>query len=249
MLLFASTNWLLALASVVGVSLLSFIGLASLGFDKKTFAKAIPFIVSFAAGALLGDVFFHMLPEAAENGFGINLTLGILGGIIFSFILEKVIHWHHCHQTGHNHIHPVGYINLAGEGIHNFIDGMIIGASYLISVDVGIATTVAVILHEIPREFGGFAILVHAGFTRTKALLYNFLSGIAALLGLALAWVGSNVGIADFLIPFAAGNFIYIALADLVPELNKEQRAYQSTLQLFLLIAGVAAMSALLLLE
>jgi zinc and cadmium transporter len=243
-------EWLYALASVVIVSLVSFIGVLGLSLRTRTLKTLLPLLVSFAAGAMLGDVFFHMLPEISEDsGFTLAVGLGILAGIVFSFVLEKIVHWHHCHrvETEEKHVHPVGYLNLVGDAIHNLVDGLVIGASYLVSIEVGIATTIAVILHELPQEFGDFAILLHAGFSRAKALFFNFVSALAALIGLGIAYVlsGAN-GLAVVLVPFAAGNFLYIALADVVPELHKESRARSSAVQLISLLAGMGVMALLL---
>jgi zinc and cadmium transporter len=150
-----------------------------------------------------------------------------------------------------NHpIHPVGYMNLLADGVHNLIDGMIIGASYLVSLPVGIATTIAVIFHEIPHELGNFFILLYAGFTKTKALLFNFLTGLFAILGTLVALlVGSRWRISLRMLPLAAGGFIYIAGSDLVPELNKEVELSKSFVQLVAITTGVGLMLLLALVE
>src|SRR3989344_5572339 len=159
------------LISVLIVSLISLVGVLTLSLKASTIKKWLIYLVSFSAGALLGDVFIHLLPEIAEEpGFGLDISLYILSGILFSFIVEKVINWRHCHHpTTKEHPHPFVLMNLFGDFLHNFVDGLIIGASYLASIPVGIATTIAVVLHEIPQEIGDFGILLHGGFSKNKA--------------------------------------------------------------------------------
>jgi zinc and cadmium transporter len=242
--------FLYAAASVILVSLVSFVGVLSISLNDKWMRRLIVLLVSFSAGALLGDAFFHLLPEVAEEfGFTVSVSVGVLAGILFSFILEKFIHWHHCHTHG-EHVHPVGYINLFGDALHNFIDGLIIGASYLVSIEVGVATTLAVVLHEIPQELGDFALLLSAGFSKQKALFYNFLTACTAIIGVVVTFfVAPSEGIMVLLVPFAAGNFIYIACADIIPELHKEVKTSISLQQLGLFLLGIAFMGVLLLLE
>tara|TARA_Y100000310_G_scaffold342259_1_gene444725 strand:+ start:2685 stop:3443 length:759 start_codon:yes stop_codon:yes gene_type:complete len=243
------------LLSVFAVSLISFIGVFTLSLRTARLKKFLILIISFSAGALLGDAFIHLLPEIVEEaGFGLNVSLGLLGGIGIFFVLEKFIHWEHCH--GHmmeeGHVHAFAYTNLFGDGLHNFLDGMIIAASYLVSLPAGIATTVAVILHEIPQEIGDFGVLLHAGFSKGKALLVNFASGLVAVLGALFVFLldGKISGVEEILVPIAAGGFIYIAASDLIPEIHKHSDSgWKSLLQLIALTLGVAAMAALLLLE
>ena len=172
-------------------------------------------------------------------------------GILLFFALEKFLHWHHHGEDTENHIHPVGKLVLFSDAVHNFLDGMIIGASFLVSVPVGLATTIAVVLHEIPQEIGDFAVLLHSGYTKARALWLNFLSALAALLGaLVLFSLGEIAEIsATWLVPIAAGGFIYIAVADLMPELHKTKELKYSILQIGAVMIGVLAMVALTLLE
>ncbi|MEK6953135.1 MAG: ZIP family metal transporter, partial [Nanoarchaeota archaeon] len=173
-------------------------------------------------------------------------------GIILSFLIEKVIHWRHCHiPTSKKHPHPFAYINLLGDSVHNFIDGLIIAASYLASIPVGIATTIAVILHEIPQEIGDFGVLLHGGFTKKKALFFNFITALTAVLGALIALILSKSieQLTIFLIPFAAGGFIYIAGSDLIPELHKEVKLSKSVLQILTFVFGILIMVLLLFLE
>jgi zinc and cadmium transporter len=239
-----------AIFSVLAVSLLSFVGVFTLGINESFLKKILIYFVSFSAGALFGDVFIHLLPDVTEKaGFTLQMSGMVLTGIVFSFFLEKIIHWHHCHQPFEKgHVHEFAIMNIIGDCLHNFIDGFVIGAGYLAGLPIGIATSAAVIFHEIPHEMGNFAILVHGGFSRKKALLYNFLSALPAVAGTLLVFVLSSyvTHIQEFLIPFAAGNLIYIAGSDLIPELHKEEGLKKSAVQLVTFILGMVIMFALL---
>ena len=237
--------WFYALASVVVVSLISFVGLFAFSLSVPSLKRLMFILISFAAGTLLGDTFIHILPElVAEVGFELKVGLWLLGAFILFYTLENGIHWHHYHHVGEEDRHPVGTLNLVGDGFHNLIDGLIIGASYLVDIRLGFATTLAVIFHEIPQEIGDYAILIHSGFKRTQALWFNFLSAMVAVVGVVLAlWFSQAVeGALPALLALTAGGFIYIATVDLIPELHKEVRLDKSALQLLFLVAGVALM-------
>jgi zinc and cadmium transporter len=244
--------WFYTIGSVIIVSLISLVGVFSISIDKKGLAKMLLFMVSFAAGALLGDAFLHLLPESVENGLGLKISVFILIGIFAFFVLEKIISWRHCHiPTSEEHPHPVGMMNLIGDGFHNLLDGMIIAGSYLVSLPLGVSTTIAVILHEIPQEIGDFGILVHAGYSIRKALMFNFLSALTAVAGAVLTLsIGLKTeSVSTFLVPFTIGSFVYIATADLIPELKKEVALKKSMLQLLFILLGAAVMGVLLLLD
>jgi zinc and cadmium transporter len=245
-------NWLPAIVSVIIVSLISFIGLFTLSLQAATLKRLMFILISFAAGTLLGDVFLHIFPEIIkEAGFALPMGLAILCAMLAFYVLENFIHWHHYHYVADEDKHPVGMLNLVGDGLHNLIDGMIIGSAYLVDLRLGIATTLAVVLHEIPQEIGDFAILIHSGFSKAKALALNFISALAAVAGVLLAvWFGQSVaGALPLLLAFTAGGFIYIATVDLIPELHKEVRIGKSALQLIFLIAGIAVMALFTFLE
>ena len=250
---FTSPIWSYSLVSVILVSLLSLIGLAFISFSEEKLKQIIFVMVSLAVGGLFGDAFIHLLPESFEKlDTKLEASLYVLAGIFVFFILEKFLRWRHEHVLASGHsIHPVGYMNLLADGAHNFIDGMIIGASYLVSLHVGIATTMAVVFHEIPHELGNFFILLYAGFTKTRALFFNFLSAVFAILGTIIALlVGSTVeNFSSVMAPLAAGGFIYIAGSDLVPELNKESKLGKSVVQLLAIGLGVGLMLLLDILE
>jgi len=244
---------LYTLISVLVISLLAFIGIISFTVNAKRLKTVLVYLISFSAGALFGDAFIHLLPEVVESyGFSLIVSLGVLGGILIFFVLEKIIHWQHCHlPITEEHIHPFAYMNIIGDALHNFIDGIIIAASYVISIPAGLATTLAVALHEIPQEIGDFGVLIYGGFSRSKALILNFISALTAVLGAVLAlWATTVVEqIEMFLVPIAVGGFIYIAGSDLIPELHKETRLRRSIMQIIAFLLGIGVMSALLLLE
>ena len=262
-----TTTTLYALTSVVAISLVSFVGVLTLSFNERFLQRIIFILVALATGAFLGGAFVHIIPEVFERtGNTVVSSVAIIFGIILFFVFEKILHWHHNHgvekcRDGHcdpetdsqnsPRIHPVGYSILLSDGIHNLIDGIIIGASYLTSVEIGVAATIAVILHEIPQEFSDFGVLIHSGFSVKKALLINFVSALTAILGAIIALaVGARADeVVLWILPIAAGSFIYIAAADLIPELHKTKNIAHSILQLLAIIAGVAAMLALLFFE
>ncbi len=246
-------TWTYPLLSVLLISSISLVGVITLAIQQNRLQKFLIYLVSFSAGALIGDVFIHLLPELIEeNSFTFMTSMYILLGIIVFFIIEKFICWHHCTiPQKEQHIHRFAYMNMVGDVIHNFTDGLIIGASFLVSFEVGVATTIAVILHEIPQEIGDFGVLLHGGFSKAKALFYNFITSLTAVLGTVVALILNAYieNINSFLIPFAIGSFIYIAASDLIPELHKETDVKKSIIQTITFLAGIGAMMLMLLLE
>ena len=245
--------WLYSIISVLIVSIIPLGGIVLLGIKLDRLKKILIYLVSFSAGALFGDAFIHLLPELIREG-SYNWLAGvyIITGILLFFILEKFVHWQHCHAPiSKHHVHPFAYMNLVGDGLHNFIDGLIIAASYMVSIPVGIATTIAVILHEIPQEIGDLGVMIYAGFSRVRAIMLHLVTGLVAVLGTLLGlWMAkffANIEI--LLISVAIGGFIYIAGSDLIPELHKETNTKVSITQILFLILGVCVMLALLLLE
>ncbi len=234
-------------ASIVD-SLVSLIGIIFLSVNEKTLNNILFILIGFATGGLLGGAFFHLLPEALEKSSNITLTFlySILGFIIF-FILERYIHWRHCHEEGKCDVHAVSYLSLIGDGVHNLIDGMIIATSFQVNISFGLTTTLAIILHEIPQEIGDFGVLVYGGFSKLKALFYNFLSALTAIIGVFIGYfLTTSIGnFSNVLLPIAAGGFIYIAASDLVPELHKEPDLKKSTLAIITFILGIILMYAL----
>lgn len=244
---------LYAFFGVFIVSLVSLAGIFTISIREEVIKKYIFILVSLAVGALLGDAFIHLIPEAFEGASNPELiSLSIIGGILLFFIMEKFLHWHHHDDdTDEVHVHPVGKLVLFSDGVHNFLDGIIIGTSFMVDTSLGVATTLAVILHEIPQEVGDFAVLLHAGYSRKRALWLNFLSALSAVLGTLVAFLVGGVGdsFSQIVLPIASGGFIYIAVADLIPELHKTKLAKDSILQILALCVGVLLMFLLLFLE
>jgi len=235
------------LASTLLVSSISLIGIFFLSMSEKLFRKLLLMLVSFASGTLLGGAFLHLIPEALSIESE-NISIVILSGILVFFVLEKFL-WRHCHER-ECPVHVFAYLSLLGDGVHNFIDGVIIAAGFLVGVPLGsvniplgLATTLAVVSHEIPQEIGDFGILVYGGFSKVKALFYNLLSALMAVFGALLMYYFSSYlpSLAYFLV-FAAGSFIYIATTDLIPELHKERDAWKSLVQFVLLLSGILLM-------
>ena len=237
------------LVSVFIVSLISFVGALALILKEKFLRRILPLMISFAAGGLLGAAFLDLIPEALESLSVTTAMIAVLFGVITFFVFEKFLYWYHCHFHKLCDVHVIRkkslpYLNLVGDSVHNFVDGMIIAASYLTNIGLGVVTTIAVIFHEIPQEIGDVGILLYSGLSRWKVLMYNFLTALASVLGavvvIALASTGTLTGYIVYLIPFAAGGFIYIAGSDLIPELHQETGAKKSLVQLTFLILGIA---------
>ncbi|MCX8014433.1 MAG: ZIP family metal transporter [candidate division WOR-3 bacterium] len=245
--------WLYSIISVVIVSLVSIIGILTLAMNKERLKRVLLFLVSFAVGGLFGDAFIHLLPESFEHfGTRLQLPLLVISGIMIFFVLEKFLRWRHCHiLTSDEHLHPIVTMNVVGDAIHNLLDGMIIGASYAVSIPIGITTTLAVVLHEIPQEIGDFGILIHGGLTPQKAVLYNFLSALVAVIGVLLSLIiGPHIkNYSIVLIPITAGGFIYIAGSDLIPELQHDVKISISLLQFIFILLGIAVMALLGMIE
>ena len=231
------------------VSLISFVGVLVLVLKEKILNKILLLLVSFSAGALLGGAFLHLLPEAIANvefeeSAVLKIFMYLLFGFCTFFVLEQFIKWHNHPTEGHQEIAPFSYLILISDGVHNFIDGLIIAASFIISFPIGVATTIAVALHEIPQEIGDFGVLVYGGIKKTKALLLNFFSASVAILGGVVGFflldkIGESI---VFLLPFAAGNFIYIASSDLIPEIKHKVSVRKSFLHFFVFLLGISLM-------
>ncbi len=231
--------WVYAIGSTLLVSLVSLVGIVFVSLGASRLRSVVTVLVSLAAGALFGDAFVHLLPESyARLPNDLTTSMLALGGIITFYCLESILGGKH--SSAHA-VAPVGILNLAADGVHNFIDGLLIGASYLVDVHTGIATTVAVLLHEIPQEIGDFGVLVHAGFGKAKALALNLATALIAIAGAAAAvFAGEHAARASIsLVPFAAGSFIYIAGSDLVPILQKEPRPARRLISLVVMALGV----------
>ena len=229
------------------ISLIAFIGALTLLLKEKLLNKILLALVALSAGALIGGAFLHLLPEAIlkvskEKIFSLFLFL-LLGFCLF-FILEQFFLWHHTHFKDKKCKKPVSYLILLSDSIHNFTDGLVIAASFIISIPIGIVTSLAIALHEIPQEIGDFGVLVYGGFGKVKALSLNFLTALTAILGgvigyLLSGYVGSTI---LYLLPFAAGNFIYIAASDLIPEIKHKKSLKKSLAYFIIFLLGVLLM-------
>jgi len=245
------------LLSVILVSLISFIGIITLFINKAKLDKFLLTLVSLSAGTLFGGAFFHLIPQSVESsgGFTVFVSSTILLGIITFFVLNKLIHWKHTHSKkevihkSHKGKKSIAYLNLLGDGIHNFLDGLIIAGSYLVSIPTGIATTIAVTIHEAPQEIADFGVLVYSGFTRKKALMFNFLSAalgiVGAIIGIALGV--NSLSFIKIILPFTAGAFIYIAGSNLIPELLCDEHKCSNIIrQIVAFVVGILLMYGLL---
>jgi zinc and cadmium transporter len=245
------SSLLYSILAVVVVSLLAFIGIFTISLKEATLDRILFVLLSFSAGSILGTAYLDLLPEAVDlfgegqiSFVGLYITLGFLG----FFFLERNIYWYHGHVHGYESeveekmtVKRFVYLNVIGDGIHNLLDGMIIAASFFIGIPVGIATTVAVIFHELPQEIGDFGVLVYGGLTRYKALFINFFSALAALFGVLLSnYFSIHIeNFASFLIALSAGGFIYLAASELIPEIQKEKNTKKSMVQFVLFVFGI----------
>jgi len=239
--------WINALVSTLLVSLISITGIFFLTLRAGQLQRLVFILVSLAVGALMGNVFFHLIPESFETieSHGLIAVL-ILAGILAFFILEKFLNWHHGHDVEHleNHPRSYGYVSLMADGLHNFTDGILIAAGWMAGPEIGMATTLTVILHEIPQEISDFGILIHAGFTARKALWLNFYAALAAVLGTVVTLLAGSAieNLSQYVLPVAAGGFIYLAGTDLMPELNKDHSRRNALIQLVMILAGLLLM-------
>ena len=236
-------TWILT--STFIVSLISLVGVFTLAIKDKLLERVLFYFIGFSAGALIGGAFLHILPEVLQKNNSIIVFYYLILGFVLFFMLEKYLHWRHCHEGRQCHVHTFTYLNLIGGTCHNFIDGMVIAVAFIASFKLGIATTLAIILHEIPRELGDFGVLVYGGFSKRKALICNFFSAVAAMVGSICGYF-----IADFthnssnvILPITAGGFIYIAASDLIPELHKENNLKRSSLAFLAFLSGIIFMA------
>jgi zinc and cadmium transporter len=206
----------------VAMSAIALVGGVTILLPERAFARLLMPLVALAAGSLLGGAFFHMLPKAIERiGNELSVYVWLLGGFVGFFVLEQFLHWHHCHRTVSEHA-PLGYLILVADAVHNVLGGLAVGAAFIVDFRVGLMTWVAAAAHEVPQELGDFGILIHSGWKPRAALAYNFASALTFLIGGIVAYALSDSVNVAFLLPFAAGNFVYIAAADLIPQLASQ---------------------------
>lgn len=225
------------------ISAVSLIGIFTLSMKTGLLNRLLLVLVAIAAGTMIGNVFFHLLPESIEMLPARTAFIMVLISFVIFFFIEKVLRWHHCHRHDCEK-HTVGYMNLIGDAVHNFTDGLIIAASFIVSIPLGVATTIAIAFHEIPQEIGDFGVLLHSGFSRKKALFMNFLVALGSLAGAVSGYfLIQNIAIVEaYLIPFAAGGFLYIAASDLLPELREEENFQKIALHAFAFVIGISFM-------
>jgi len=233
--------WIIGSASLV--SMISLIGIVTLTLRDELLGKIVLGLVGFSAGALMGGAFLHLMPEALEASESTLVFSYVIIGFILFFLLERLLYWRHCHD-GRCDVHIFTYLNLIGDGIHNFVDGLIIAASFIAGIQLGVVATLAVILHEIPQELGDFGVLVYGGFSKARALFYNLLSALTAILGAFIGYFVSSYieSFTVLLVPLAAGGFIYVSGSDLVPQLHKETEMRRSMLSFGFFLVGILFM-------
>lgn len=228
---------------------ISLVGSLTLLLKEETLRRIILPLVAFAAGSLIGGALFHMLPASlAGGGEGVGVYVWVAAGFCLFFMIEQLLHYHHCHRASAACKKPLTYLILLGDGLHNLLGGVAVAATFLIDIRLGVATWLAAAAHEVPQELGDFGVLLHGGWSRGNALLYNALSGATFLLGGLLAYFASaRIDVAP-LVPFAAGNFLYIGASDLVPEVNRHRDARTNVILFFSFAGGLGVLLAIRLL-
>lgn len=226
-------------ASGLAMSALAFVGGLTLLLSEATMRRLLLPMVAFSAGSLLGGALFHMLPAAlAGNRSPTSTFAWVLVGFLLFFALEQFLHWHHCQRAEAACRRPLTYLILLGDGLHNLLGGLAVAGTFLVDIRLGITAWLAAALHEIPQEIGDFGVLLHGGWSRGRALAFNFLSALTFLLGGWITYFLSHHVEVDFLVPLAAGNFLYIAASDLVPEVNRHFGWWRNLLHLVCLAGG-----------
>jgi zinc and cadmium transporter len=225
----------------VAMSALALVGMITVVLPREVLARTVLPMVGLAAGSLLGGAFFHMLPESVDAlGNGIGVYLALIAGFLVFFVLEQFLRWHHCHRAEHTAHRPLGHLILLADGLHNLIGGLAVGGAFVVDIRVGVVTWLVAAAHEVPQELGDFGVLVHSGWRPRSALAWNFASALTFLVGtLAAYFLADHIDVA-YLLPFAAGNFIYIASADLLPEIASESRTRDKITTSLSFVTGLA---------
>jgi zinc and cadmium transporter len=225
------------------MSAISLVGSVTLLLSEQTLQRILLPLVALAAGTLLGGAFFHMIPAGLAAGIGdVAVNVWVLSGFAVFFAIEQFLHWHHCHRPSVETRKPLTYLILIGDGLHNFLGGLAVTGTFLIDIRLGVITWLVAAAHEVPQELGDFGVLVHGGWERGRALLYNLLSGLTFLLGGLIAYALSFRLDVTFLVPFAAGNFIYIGASDLIPEVKEHPNLRANAVHFVAFAAGIAMM-------
>jgi zinc and cadmium transporter len=227
------------------MSAIAMVGALTLVLKPATLERLLLPLVAFAAGSLIGGAFFHMLPAALDGSLGvIQIAILLVAGFTTFFALEQILHWHHCHRASNDCRHPLTYLVLIGDGLHNFLGGLAVAGTFLIDIRLGITSWLAAAAHEVPQELGDFGVLVHGGWKKKRALLFNLVSGLMFLLGGLVTYALSYQMNVEWLIPFAAGNFLYIGASDLVPEVNRHGDIRANFVNMAAFLTGVLVLLA-----
>jgi zinc and cadmium transporter len=236
------TLFSILLATLI-VSLVSLVGILTLGLKPELLKRMTLALVGLAAGALMGGAFLHLLPEALEGSDASTVFAYVLASFVGFFIVERILHWRHCHD-GDCEVHTFGHMSLIGDSIHNFIDGLVIAGAFVADWRLGVTTTLAMILHEIPQEIGDYAVLLHAGFGKTRALLLNLFTAFTAIAGGVIGYFFAerSASFESALLPIAAGGFLYIAGSDLLPELRNDRSTKAVALSFAMFLLGIGFM-------
>lgn len=235
------TTFLWILFGGLLMSAIALVGSVTLLLKERTLDRLLLPLVAFAAGSLMGGAFFHMVPGAlAETGSVMPVFAWMLVGFAIFLVLEQYLHWHHCHRAAAECRRPLTYLILIGDGLHNFMGGLAVAGAFLVDVRVGLSTWLAAAAHEVPQELGDFGVLVHGGWPKGRALLFNVASGLTFLVGALAAYVASLQIDVTFLLPLAAGNFLYIAASDLVPEVNRDHGPKKNVVHTASFVGGLA---------
>jgi zinc and cadmium transporter len=228
--------------SGIAMSAIALVGSITLLLPQQVFVRMVYPLVALAAGSLLGGALFHMLPRSVSAlGNGLTAYGWVALGIVAFLVLEQYLHWHHCHRPVATH-RPVGYLILIADGVHNFIGGLAVASAFLLDIRLGIVTWLVAAAHEVPQELGDFGILVHSGWSRRRALSYNLASALTFLVGGIVAYGLAGSVDVTVLVPFAAGNFIYIAVADLIPQLTTQENPSDKVVHTASFVAGLGAL-------
>ncbi|MEK6799674.1 MAG: ZIP family metal transporter [Planctomycetota bacterium] len=240
----ATTVWIVVFGFLM--SFIALIGSVTLIVKEATLDRLLLPLVAFASGSLIGGAFFHMLPAAVEElGNGLGTYLWFLGGFLAFLALEQLLHWHHCHRPMEMHREPLGYLILIADALHNLLGGLAVGAMFVIDFRLGLTAWLAAAAHEVPQELGDFAVLVHGGWSRKSALVFNFASALTFPVGGLLSAMLSQELDIRFLIPFAAGNFLYIGAVDLIPEFKERCRSRADLAHIGAFVVGLSVLLAM----
>jgi zinc and cadmium transporter len=228
------------LAGGIAMSAIALVGSVTLLLRAETLHRVVTPLVALAAGSLLGGAFFHMLPASTRTlpDLGTVFLWTMLGFTVF-LALEQFLHWHHCHRLEADCRQPLGYLILLGDGLHNFLGGLGVAGVFLIDIRLGIMAWIAAAAHEVPQELGDFGVLIHSGWSKPRALLFNLLSGLTFLVGGMVAYLAAGRASVAFLVPFAAGSFIYIGASDLIPQVNRHDSGAANALHFGAFAVGV----------